>query len=340
MTLTWRNAFIFHIEPAPSVTKISVHSGRRRRRRSSTALVLSAAALATAGPAAAWNAIGHMTTGATAYDVLQRDDPAAVRAVLALVSALPQQARMDTALQGLSGAMRDRMTFEYLARWPDDIRGGPLDHPDWHYAVHIVSPGWTLIPYTAGHARQAYDQAMATLEDPHASRLNKAIAVAWVMHLAGDIQQPLHAGNRLTLPDFPKSDRAGTIGWVRTAPDAPPRSLHDSWDSAADPPGSEAPAAAALTAKLEGRGVQLPAYTDLRHRYDAAFQTWWRESYHLAKTVAYTGDGLREAPKPAAAPVLSPAYRAEARQIAEMRIRLGGIRIATSLAAAISSKPG
>jgi hypothetical protein len=295
-----------------------------------------ATTLAAATPALAWNNQGHMATGAIAYDALMRADPAVVQKVLALTAALPQRQRMDAAIAGLTGPARDRAVFEYLARWPDDIRRGPLDRPDWHYAVHIVSPGWTLIPYTAGKARQAYDGAMATLEDPRASARDKAIAIAWVMHLAGDTQQPLHAGNRLAFPDFPKSDRAGTIGYVRTAPGAPPRSLHDAWDGAADLPGADKPAADALTAKLEQRGLPpLGPVGPLRHGYDAAFRSWWRESYHLAVSVAYTGDALKEAPTPAKAPVLSQAYVDRARGLAEPRIRLGGLRAAASLAASL-----
>jgi hypothetical protein len=309
-------------------------------RHSLNALVL-AASFAAATPALAWNNQGHMATGAIAYDALMRSDPAVAQRILALTRTLPQRQRMDAALASLSGAARDRAVFEYLARWPDDIRHGPLDHPDWHYAVHIVSPGWTLIPFTAGKARLAYDGAMATLENPRASDRDKAIAIAWVIHLSGDTQQPLHAGNRLALPDFPRSDRAGTIGYVRTAPGAQPRSLHDAWDGAADLPGPEKPGADALAAKLEQRGLPpLGPVAPLRHGYDAAFRRWWRESYALAATVAYTGDALKEAPTPAKAPVLSQAYVDRARALAEPRIRLGGLRAAASLAAALDPNAG
>ena len=295
-----------------------------------------AVALVVASPAAAWNNQGHMATGAVAYDALMRDDPAVVGQVLALTAALPQRERLDAAIAGLSGPARDRAVFEYLARWPDDIRGGPLDHPSWHYAVHIVSPGWTLIPFTAGRARQAYDQSMTTLEDTHASDRDKAIAIGWVMHLAGDIQQPLHAGNRLALPYFPKSDRAGTIGYVRTAPGARAWELHEAWDSAADLPLPDKAGADALAAQLEQGGLpSITPVSPLRSDPDAAFRQWWRESYDLAATVAYTGDALKETPTPADAPVLSAAYVERARAVADVRIRLGGLRIATSLAAAL-----
>ncbi len=298
-----------------------------------------AAALALATPAGAWNNQGHMATGAIAYDILMRGDPAVVRRVLALAAALPQREVLERGVAGLTGTARDRMVFEYLARWPDDIRGGPFDHPEWHYAVHVVSPGWSLIPYTSGRARQAYDIAMAKLENPAVSPRDKAIAVAWVLHLCGDTQQPLHAGNRMAPPNFPKTDRAGTIGYVRNAPGSPPRSLHDAWDSAADFPGDERTGAARIAAKVEGPSPpRLGLVAPLRRDPDAAFRVWWKESYALARSVAYVGDALKESPTPAAAPVLSRAYQDRARAVAEPRIRLGGERAAVSLAAALDPR--
>lgn len=298
-----------------------------------------AAALLAAPAAKAWNNQGHMSTGAIAYDVLMRADPAVVRTVVRLAAFLPERRALERGAAGLTGSARDRMIFEYLARWPDDVRRGPFDHPDWHYAVRVVSPGWSLIPYTAGRARQAYVSSLATLEKSAAPLRDRAVAVAWILHLCGDMQQPLHAGNRLSLPDFPGTDRAGTIGYVRTRPGAPPRSLHDAWDSAADLPQPEADGAAALAAELEGPAPPpLGSVAEVRRDPDAAFQAWWRESYALARSVAYVGDALREAPEPARAPVLSRAYLAEARAVAGPRIRLGGVRGAQSLAAALDPK--
>ena len=325
---------------ARALTAASVRppfGGMRRRLRTSPISLVTLLVLAS--PAEAWNNQGHMATGATAYDILTRADPAVVRRVLALAAALPQRQALERGVVGLSGPARDRMVFAYLARWPDDVRNGPLDHPDWHYAVHVVSPGWSLIPYTAGRARQAYDASMATLERPAASDRDKAIAVAWVLHLSGDTQQPLHAGNRMALPAFPKSDRAGTIGYVRNAPGSPPRSLHDAWDSAADVPGDERTGATRIAAKVEGAGPStLGSVSALRRDPDRAFRTWWMESYLLAQTVAYVGDGLRESPTSSNAPVLSRDYQDRARRVAESRIRLGGLRGAASLAAALDPR--
>ena len=295
----------------------------------------SALALLAASPAFAWNNQGHMATGALAYDALMRIDPGAVRRIVEIESANPDP-RWTVALSGLKGSARDRVLFMEMARWPDDIRGGPLDHPDWHYAVHVVTPGWSLIPYTAGRSRQAFDDAVKTVEDPHASARDKAVALCWVMHLAGDMHQPLHAGHWLS-GRFPKTDRAGTIGYVRTAPGAPPRSLHDAWDSAADLSGPELPAAARIAAGLEE--VRFRPYRDpsLRTGYDAAMMSWTLESRSLAATDGYVGDALKETPSPAAAPLLSPTYQARARAVANARLRMAGLRTAALLDAIVGA---
>ena len=193
-----------------------------------------------------------------------------------------------------------------------------------------------LIPYTAGRSRQAFDAAVKTVEDPAASRRDKAVALCWVMHLTGDMHQPLHAGHWLSAR-FPKSDRAGTIGYVRTAAGARPRSLHDAWDSAADLPGPELPAAARIAGGVED--ARFRPYRDpaLKTRYDAAMMSWTLESRSLAATDGYVGDALKETPSPADAPVLSAAYQARARAVANARLRMAGLRLAALLDAIVGA---
>jgi hypothetical protein len=296
-----------------------------------------ASSLLSASPAWSWNNQGHMATGAIVYDVLARSDPGALSYILAFAKFLPQRDRMDAALQGLAGSAHDRVLFEYLARWPDDVRGGPFDHPDWHYAVQVVTLRWGPLRFTVGKARQAYDASMATLQDPRASLRDKAIATAWIIHIVGDIHQPLHTATRLVAPDFAMTDRAGTSGFVRLEAGGEARTLHDAWDSAADLPGPEAAAADALAARLEEGGVISPAaVASSSGDYDALFREWWRESYALALSSTYAGEGRKEAPRPKDARLLSQAYQARARRIAEGRIRLSGWRAAASLVTALT----
>ena len=89
------------------------------------ALAASAAPMLAAAPAFAWDNQGHMATGAIAYDTRMRQDPQVAAKVLAIMAHHPDRARFDRELGDASGATRDRLLLEYMARWPDDVGGTP-----------------------------------------------------------------------------------------------------------------------------------------------------------------------------------------------------------------------
>ena len=53
----------------------------------------------------------------------------------------------------------------------------------------------------------------------------KAIALAWLFHLVGDIHQPLHTAQLFTV-DYPKGDRGGNEICVRVTQAGQPMDLH------------------------------------------------------------------------------------------------------------------
>ena len=57
----------------------------------------------------------------------------------------------------------------------------------------------------------------------------KAIALAWLFHLVGDIHQPLHVSQIFTL-DYPNGDRGGNEICVRVTQFGQPMDLHRFWD--------------------------------------------------------------------------------------------------------------
>jgi hypothetical protein len=292
--------------------------------------LIALAAWLACGPAGAWGDQGHMAVGLAAYDDLARTNPAAVQSIVRAAAALPHREAMDAALKGSSGAVRDRLTFAYLSRWADDIRGTSLDHPDQHYRLRGVSPLGRLVPMHVGEAEQAYRASLATLHDRRATPQARAVALAWVFHIVGDMHQPLHAGTWLSW-SFPKSDRAGTTAWVRVTANGAPRLLHDVWDHAADRPGPDLVGAEALTADLaraypRGRLRELSAPAD-------AFRTWEDESAGLARTAVYPGGHTPAAAGPFDAAPVSAAYLSNARTIAERRLAVAGHRLADVLAA-------
>lgn len=291
----------------------------------STAMALGAL---TPAPALAWNDQGHMAVGDIAYDALAARDPKAVAAIVAIMQGHPDHAKFEKRLAGLTGKARERRLFALMAVWPDDTRGSPNDHPDWHYQLKLVSPSRFLLPFSVGKAEKAFAEQLAIARDPKAPRGQRAIALCWLMHIVGDQHQPLHAGHWLSW-DYPKSDRAGSLAFVRRQPGAPPVDLHELWDSApnrvaaSNEVGAEAIAATVQKAYPRPARVADPS---------AALKGWERESWVLAKGVAYRDGALARSPDKAKAPVLPPGYMARMRSVADARVATAGYRLADVLA--------
>jgi hypothetical protein len=217
-----------------------------------------------------------------------------------------------------------------MARWPDDTRGSPHDRPEWHYAVKLVSPSRFVLPFTAGEADKAFREQLAIARDPKAPRADRAIALCWIMHLVGDQHQPLHAGHWLSWK-FPKSDRAGTIAYVRWIPGGASVDLHDFWDGVPNRPGGREAGSEALAAEVE-RAHPRPAAGGLGADPSRDFKAWERESWLLAKAVAYQDGALVTGATRAQAAVLPDGYWARARELADLRVATAGYRLAEVLA--------
>lgn len=290
----------------------------------STAMALGALAPA---PALAWNDQGHMAVGDIAYDTLVARDPKAVAAIVAIMQGHPDYAKFEKRLAGLTGKARERRLFALMAVWPDDTRGSPHDHPDWHYALKLVSPSRFVLPMTAGKAEKAFAEQLAIARDMKAPRAQRAIALCWIMHIVGDQHQPLHAGHWLSW-DYPKSDRAGSIAFVRRQPGAPPVDMHELWDSAPNRVAASNEAGAEAIAATVEKAYPRPAPVA---DPSAALKGWERESWVLAKDVAYQGGALARSSDKAKAPVLPPGYMAKMRSVADARVATAGYRLADVL---------
>ncbi|KQY27314.1 hypothetical protein ASD21_14795 [Caulobacter sp. Root1455] len=284
----------------------------------------------TPAPALAWNDQGHMATGDIAYDALSARDPKAVAAIVAIMASHPDHAAFERQLAGLTGKARERRLFALMARWPDDTRGSPHDRPEWHYALKAVSFWRFVLPITAGGADKAFREQLAIARDPKAPRADRAIALCWTMHLVGDQHQPLHAGHWMSWK-FPKTDRGGTIAYVRWAPGGPSVDLHEFWDGVPNRPGGREAGSEALAASVEAAHPR-PTAGGLGPDPYKAFQGWERESWVLAKTVAYQDGALATGKTRAQAPVLPNGYWARARALADLRVATAGYRMADVLA--------
>src|SRR4029077_2539834 len=187
-------------------------------------------------PASAWNIPGHMLSAAIAYQVLQRESPQAIDKVKAALEKHPWYAHQWQArLQDVPVADRDLVLFMQASRWADDIRtqDKAQSRPSWHYInlpfkpegqptnVQVREPE----PVNIVTAMAENESIARNENDPE----RKAIALAWLFHLVGDVHQPLHTTQLFTV-EYPQGDRGGNQICVRVTQARQQMDLHRFWD--------------------------------------------------------------------------------------------------------------
>ena len=287
--------------------------------------------------ALAWDDLGHMVITRIAWSQLT---PRTRERLIAMLMQAPADAGIAELRPPAADSLSDLMFAAYASTWPDIIRRpepaarhayhcGP-----WHYINYFWSVGpdgnavasATLLPDSVNIVTELERQSRI-VRDSAASGADRAVALAWVLHLAGDIAQPLHASSRVT-PEEPQGDHGGNTFTLE-----PKMSLHWYWDrvlSARYPkePGETQEAyvmrvsaeVAARTPRAQVAARLEPADVDL----------WARESLTAAERDVYCC-GIAPG---AAAP---DAYLQHADAIAEPAIALAGYRLADLLNALVGA---
>ena len=163
----------------------------------------------------------------------------------------------------------------------------------------------------------------------------RAIALAWLFHLVGDIHQPLHTAQLFTV-DYPKGDRGGNEICVRVTQAGQPMDLHRFWDGVITSSSNLTRLRNEATALRNRQEFQRSQLTELAN---TDFESWAKESFEIATKIAYRNGGRIGIPKAgskdctmvAAAPVLPAGYVVSASRIADRRIILAGYRLADLL---------
>jgi S1/P1 Nuclease len=268
--------------------------------------------LLAAHTACAWGPQGHRTIGAIADHLLT---PAAHAAVLELLA--------DD--RDKFGQPSGRSTLESVSDWADEVRGTAADRPAWHYEdVPICGVGDKARYCPDGQCNSAQlKRFTAVLGDTHASWRDRNEALKWVVHLLGDIHQPLHVADN--------ADQGGNrVGVALAGVHTRGReSLHRAWDNdlvqlalhagnrQRPPPDLDALAAEAANLGREvGQGTP---------------DSWARESNNLARNVAYRYAGFACNRVPPGIVVLDSAYLDDAELVVRERLLLAGARLATLL---------
>lgn len=163
----------------------------------------------------AWNSMGHQLVAQIAYDNLT---PATKQTLNAY----------NQSLTGLS----DDHNFVAAATWLDRIRHNDVH---WFDSLHYVNTPFSqdktpLPPTDEMNALWGIKQALVVLSSPNAKLADKKLSLKILIHLVGDIHQPLHASTQVS-KQLPRGDLGGNLFVLAKNPIGP--NLHKYWDNGA-----------------------------------------------------------------------------------------------------------
>jgi hypothetical protein len=288
----------------------------------------------------AWDDTGHKLTTYIAWE--QMSPQARERAAKILLSA-PEDSDLSVFYlqDSRSAAAKQRELFMIASTWADIVRdknfknrNAKYHHGTWHYLDTFwreTNGKVELAPEFQSDKENAIERLFAfdkMLRDASASDADKAIALAWVLHLGGDIHQPLHDSARVTKYD-PKGDQGGNLFMLspKGATGENRVSLHWYWDSIVGrniPRVNDACDSDYLPAIALQMMKKYP-FAKMQNRLKIGkFDDWQQEGFQIASTKLYPSS-LKFGEMP------SESYKKQAFEIAQEQIALAGYRLGEML---------
>src|SRR6267378_4703065 len=289
-------------------------------------------------PAYGWDSFGHM---AVAYVAYQKLTPQAKTRVNDLLKLNPKYSEWKGWVPaGTSQADTDMMVFMLAAQWADEIKGDStyrddgsnggntpdgapssqntgytdlLRHRYFHFVdTPFTTDGTALPAIPTPNAEERIALFRGVLASTNDDKL-KSYDLTWLLHLVGDVHQPLHAATRVSSTN-PSGDAGGNLVKL----DCSKCELHAFWDGLL---GTTSSLSAVVKAakKLPKANATLAAKSDEKD--------WIAESFKEAQQTVYispiaVGDGPF---------TLTPPYKKAAAKLAKRRVALAGARLANLL---------
>lgn len=252
-------------------------------------LLAAAAAVCLPTPAVAWGQLGHRVIGELAEERISGRTRAEIELILGE--------------EGLAEA----------STWADEQRSNPAvfwqeEAGPYHYVTVPQGQIYENIgPPEEGDALSALALFTETVRDPSATREERGLALRFIVHIVGDVHQPLHAGSG--------EDRGGNdvkVLWLGEE-----SNLHSVWDNR----------------MIEGQDLSYTEYTAWLGRQIEPTETiaWWG-----AQPQVWIGEStqIRDTIYPPSAdqvPNLGYAYQFQHLATAELRLQQGAVRLAAYL---------
>ena len=163
----------------------------------------------------AWNALGHRLVAQIAYDYLT-----------------PHARQIFDQYNQSMDKVYKPQTFANAAVWLDTLRYQEIN---WFVTMHYVdlpfSDDATPLPAPQLiNALWAIEKSNALLLNKYATNFDKGTALRVMLHVVGDIHQPLHAATKVNR-QYPEGDRGGNLVILKGNRVA--KNLHAYWDRGA-----------------------------------------------------------------------------------------------------------
>jgi len=286
-------------------------------------------------PALGWDETGHKITS---YIAWQRMTPDVRARVVKILLEAPEDSQLATFYLSYGSRAEETRKREYFmltSTWADIVRDRDFavryrkyHKDDWHYADGL----WTSKAGTVLHLTPAVNGGKAVVKMAELDKLirsnapnsEKAVAIAWLEHLIGDIHQPLHSSSRVTDTE-PEGDRGGNSFLLTPAgtPRPQQQNLHSYWDGIVgrNLPNSDSECDAAYIDPIAQKIMKKHPYDKMRNRIETGnYASWAKESLTASQTSVFSPDLIRfQMP--------SASYRKKALKLGEERLALAGYRM-------------
>jgi hypothetical protein len=296
--------------------------------------------------AVAWDGFGHMEVAAVAWELM---GTSAKSAAVQLLKANPQY---NSWIKGVSANKKDKYAFMMAATWPDYIKGakgyqsdgpnngntpppGPQASQNIGYTDKFMHKYWHFIdePFPGDNSQTTppptpnAQTQIATFRDtlPASSGATKSVRsydLVWLLHLVGDVHQPLHATSRFLNGQPDDGGNSVSITCDSGVSCEGASKLHAFWDDLLGPNNTTPKEVEAAADMLPMADATLAAINDEN--------VWIDESFRAAQSDIYKSPvGVSLGPF-----TLTAEYKANAVDLAKQRVALAGARLANFLNAA------
>ncbi len=296
-------------------------------------------------PAYAWHAAGHKMTAGIAFELLSEKQQQQVAAVLHAHPRFRQDfaAAMPQEIARGSERAKALWMFERASIWPDLVQhfgkevGARFHRGTWHYInlpVFLSPEDETELARGLDHnvstefvpplrenlnVVQALKGNLLVWRDETAADADKAVAFCWILHLTGDLHQPLHNVALFSSTYFPQGDRGGNLIAIRRKQGV--TNLHAVWDGLPNRSDNLTPdeKTEALLSNDVARIQSIDTWARQQHMRAMEYVYAQEVTRQLLQRISNQQDPEIE---------LTPEYLSTARQLALPQVIIAGHRIA------------